>query len=1847
MASPSPEASSPYPEASVSTASFLSSSPVSGVHGQDFVALVSGGKDSVYSIRFALALGHRLRGVAYLRPPAAVIEADSFMYQSVGAELVADIARCMHVPLVVRTIDGKPIATDSVGYEATQGDEVEDLFALLQDVKTRFPAVTAVSAGAILSDYQRQRVENVCRRLQLQPFFFLWHRAQSPLLHEMAAWGLDAVLVKTAAWGLNAQHLGETIGALAKSFGKMEKEFGFHSCGEGGEYETVVVDCPLFEDALLIDRWRLVVHSPDAFAPVLLLQAQTWQRAAKRGRSSADSVGAQAQESVASENGFDGGSALEREERPRQRQNAFALPARAAAEAAKLAADKARREEKDGESTDSAEDDKGERGDRNSHAETFEGGAPGAKGSVLTETERWPLSRDSGRNGLPPCACRPGFASGSSCPACAFLEDLTALKFYLSAASPQRLARWSCRYTRAAAQLASLSSRHAAASSSARASLQGPCLPQSPPDGLRGEQRATRQPAPHPRNEAQGTIAVDAGERRPVRYRVTAERSGQRVLLHAVLVLGEDAKTAEPAVRNGATRHGDCTVSSLPRVRWSSQVGTSSFLEKSGNSACGSEASDGFLQEEQEGSGDPESGRGRRLRGVRKAKDTCAVEATAPADENAAARVLPSLIVGSLRDLLGAEPLGWDACRHEDTGKTLPERKATANPGKVLPVAHLLCVAFSPLLGNPSETYSCLSETPTGDSATLCPSLARQPGREGTRDELEELTGVRTCGTACVSTPSDPYPTSSPSSPSSAAGSFSGELLDARRLVEEVLLALQGSAGHPFPVTTLCVPAVPVSRGQETVPLLRLALELDEGARNDESERGQRLSPGAPSLLAGEGGETREGRFFFSPSFFLPEASRRFKEPFATRSLNLWVPPLTVLPTMPPPLRTADPSLGERRQREELEAGDCDAGRERHKARPQERETRTPGCSFSLASTLCQAATYTRHEHLWEVYRDTEMGDAGDETRNASTLCCESQRGPGRDGPQRPLAVSSPSTARHSSSTPSARRAPSVTGPTSPASPRVRCVASTSLPYSEILLGGVCGHLPHSGLLPLSSACSVPVGASESPDSPVAFDRDRTRAGEVAVRAETRHKAEWSKTSPDDATKDETKEELETGGVNADIDERLPSREGLDLALEVAAAARNLLHTARLAGAEPGKPQEAGDEGEDDSESDEELASVEQKRGSERQSGDWEHLTSPLPAPPPLVFAFSSLREATQVSRGLVESRRRASLSGRKNEGEEGERAREAAEPQTEAGPGQKRDKTTGSALARRSDLRSLASSAISSLLAGVRSQLEGLLDPQFSRSAERDEEQTTRQRHVRGGGEKEDGTHVSPETPACALCSSQDVNPLAAPASSGFVLSSLPSSSSPSCSPRLPSPSSLPSNVFCSRCVGATTLVVPAQVVSVQGGGHVSLWALGVRGAAREFSGAGEGTPAGLWRRDQLPRRQAGAGPFVSSRQRCTDSAQDCDEAATGDRGIVNAAKGERTKDRPREAWSLWVSGGRAGGRWTKTVEASTRSGAADDVESRADKSGEPPSETKAPGHWNVEVKFSALLEGGDDSPHCTRETETDARSSGYLGATWAAAVVTAARKVSRQSFCLDSQSSREASGDKGPSGDKEEENMATESERDTRRGKINGGETDEKDEGDRKETVGENVEEWLSVLMGGVVDAVLTLDRWTRRDRREDTDSVENQGQNKTFGKGRQEANPDSGECLSEGGSHAPNPLGDAGWCAYVLYVPPALSLSSPASWEGGCWEAAFRRLFSERMEKLRVKPRDSSSSPRETEQAACAADSEKRNAGSPQVSVALVFVPVLGLEQAEGCAPTAAQVVIVRDGGRLSCV
>jgi len=216
-------------------------------------ALVSGGKDSCYALGLAQAAGHDVVALLNLCPADASTEdTDSHCFQTVGHKTVPALAAATGLPLLLRRLTGGSKAT-GMGYDAAvAGDEVEDLAALLLAAVARFPRLQGVVSGAVASDYQRLRVEHAAARAGLVALAPLWHMPQLELLADMERAGLRAILVKVAAEGLEpGRWLGTALAAAGPHLARLASRLGLNPAGEGGEYETLTLDCPAFVRARL------------------------------------------------------------------------------------------------------------------------------------------------------------------------------------------------------------------------------------------------------------------------------------------------------------------------------------------------------------------------------------------------------------------------------------------------------------------------------------------------------------------------------------------------------------------------------------------------------------------------------------------------------------------------------------------------------------------------------------------------------------------------------------------------------------------------------------------------------------------------------------------------------------------------------------------------------------------------------------------------------------------------------------------------------------------------------------------------------------------------------------------------------------------------------------------------------------------------------------------------------------------------------------------------------------------------------------------------------------------------------------------------------------------------------------------------------------------------------------------------------------------------------------------------------------------------------------------------------------------------------------------------------------
>ncbi|KAJ6246898.1 duf71 -containing protein [Anaeramoeba flamelloides] len=234
-------------------------------------ALISGGKDSFFTAHVCVnELGHELCALVNLYPSQeGTYELDSYSFQTVGHELIEAYAECTDLPLYRRPFQGLSPNQDLQYKPSDKKDEVEDLYAILKYVKEEIPDLEGICCGAILSNYQRTRVENVCSRLDLIVLAPLWRIGQPELLRRMVQAPMDSILIKVASMGLNPKkHLGKSLVELEDELMELSAKYQLNCCGEGGEYESLTLDCPIFEKRIVLDDFKIEITSDNEFAPV-------------------------------------------------------------------------------------------------------------------------------------------------------------------------------------------------------------------------------------------------------------------------------------------------------------------------------------------------------------------------------------------------------------------------------------------------------------------------------------------------------------------------------------------------------------------------------------------------------------------------------------------------------------------------------------------------------------------------------------------------------------------------------------------------------------------------------------------------------------------------------------------------------------------------------------------------------------------------------------------------------------------------------------------------------------------------------------------------------------------------------------------------------------------------------------------------------------------------------------------------------------------------------------------------------------------------------------------------------------------------------------------------------------------------------------------------------------------------------------------------------------------------------------------------------------------------------------------------------------------------------------------
>ena len=105
--------------------------------------------------------------------------------------------------------------------------------------------IDALVVGALRSDYQKTRIERMCEKLGLISYCPLWHHNAEEHMHSLIDHGFDVRIVSVSTDGLGKEWLGQKITQDSlEELTRIAAKYRFNLDGEGGEFETIVVDAP-------------------------------------------------------------------------------------------------------------------------------------------------------------------------------------------------------------------------------------------------------------------------------------------------------------------------------------------------------------------------------------------------------------------------------------------------------------------------------------------------------------------------------------------------------------------------------------------------------------------------------------------------------------------------------------------------------------------------------------------------------------------------------------------------------------------------------------------------------------------------------------------------------------------------------------------------------------------------------------------------------------------------------------------------------------------------------------------------------------------------------------------------------------------------------------------------------------------------------------------------------------------------------------------------------------------------------------------------------------------------------------------------------------------------------------------------------------------------------------------------------------------------------------------------------------------------------------------------------------------------------------------------------------------
>jgi len=200
--------------------------------------LFSGGKDSTYAAYLSKKDGNEITCLISIISE----NPESYMFHTPSISKVIKQSEVMNIPIIVKK---------------TKGEKEKELTDLEDAIKIAISKykIQCIITGAVESIYQKTRIEKICKKLGLKTINPLWKKNQIELLRDLLNEKFKVLIIGVFAYPLDEKWLGKIIDKkFINDSEKLYQKYKINPAGEGGEFETFVLDCPLFSKELKITK---------------------------------------------------------------------------------------------------------------------------------------------------------------------------------------------------------------------------------------------------------------------------------------------------------------------------------------------------------------------------------------------------------------------------------------------------------------------------------------------------------------------------------------------------------------------------------------------------------------------------------------------------------------------------------------------------------------------------------------------------------------------------------------------------------------------------------------------------------------------------------------------------------------------------------------------------------------------------------------------------------------------------------------------------------------------------------------------------------------------------------------------------------------------------------------------------------------------------------------------------------------------------------------------------------------------------------------------------------------------------------------------------------------------------------------------------------------------------------------------------------------------------------------------------------------------------------------------------------------------------------------------------------